>query len=188
MPPNLIGFSWVESDLSSRTRAGEIWDLQNCWNRFSFPSIIHFIHMCFNILQVYLKVKEPVFHQVILKNYYTFDCLTILACLVFSFFWQITCRYNFWKWNGRCPKKTLFKTEVANLSAYRSQVEVTGIYLEQPMPRTSWLLVVRMQCSIVLISKKKKSQEALCTYTYKVFFMIWFSWKDRLKIPWIFSS
>ena len=86
MPPNLIGFIRLGSGLSDRTRrAGEVWDRQNCCSRISFPSIMRFIYMCFNILQVYLKVKEPVFHQVILKNYYKFDWLTILASLVFSF-------------------------------------------------------------------------------------------------------
>lgn len=38
LPLNLIGFVWLESDLSSRTReAGEVWNLQNCCNKFSSP-------------------------------------------------------------------------------------------------------------------------------------------------------
>lgn len=122
MPPNLIGFAWLESDLSSKTReAEEVWDLQNYWSMFSLPSM-HFIHMCFNILQVYLKVKEPVFHQVILKNYYTFDCLTVLACLVFSFSGKLCADTTSENEMVDVLRKLSFKAEIANSNAYRSQI------------------------------------------------------------------
>lgn len=43
LPLNLIGFMWLESDLSSRTReVGEVWNFQNCYNKFSLSSCISF--------------------------------------------------------------------------------------------------------------------------------------------------